>query len=495
MSSIRRKLFLQILLVILFIISALWLANTFMLEPYYMKTKKDQLIRARNSINSFGVSDYGEKVDFLVDLGNELNAMILIFNDSGYPVYTTHNIPQESGGFVPEIDTRRIPPSRNPLETIYSEKIDSGTEIELAIDKMGEQRFLSLKSKLDNGFSIHMSIPVSSIESSVSVVNGFLMVVALISSILALIIAFIISRKFTGSILHMNRITKKMKDLDFSEKCEIDSRDEFGQLAGSIDDLSESLDSTLKELGEKNEALKKEIEHKKVVEEMRKQFITNVSHELKTPLSLIQGYAEGLELNVASGEEKRAFYCSVIREETEKMGRLVKDLLDLSMMETGNFTLYKREFCIDELIRKVTGKFEKVLTENGIDLAYVEGEKTVVYADSFRTEQILTNYLDNAMHHVDERKEIRVRKDVQGNSVIMRVFNSGQNIPGKESEKIWTSFYRADNARTREEERYGIGLSIVKAICDLDGKSHGFVNLPDGVEFFFELERAETLVI
>jgi signal transduction histidine kinase len=272
------------------------------------------------------------------------------------------------------------------------------------------------------------------------VVNGFLMVVALISSILALIIAFIISRKFTGSILHMIQNHQKMKDLDFSEKCEIDSRDEFGQLAGSIDDLSESLDSTLKELGEKNEALKKEIEHKKVVEEMRKQFITNVSHELKTPLSLIQGYAEGLELNVASGEEKRAFYCSVIREETEKMGRLVKDLLDLSMMETGNFTLYKREFCIDELIRKVTGKFEKVLTENGIDLAYVEGEKTVVYADSFRTEQILTNYLDNAMHHVDERKEIRVRKDVQGNSVIVRVFNSGQNIPGKESEKIWTSF-------------------------------------------------------
>ncbi|MBN2253459.1 MAG: HAMP domain-containing protein, partial [Kosmotogaceae bacterium] len=249
MSSIRSKLFLQILLVILFIISALWLANTFMLEPYYMKTKKDQLIKARNSINSFGESDYGEKVDFLVDMGNEMNAMILIFNDSGDPVYTTHLIPQEPGGSVPVIDARRVPPSRKPLETLYSETIDSGTEIELSIDRMGEQRFLSLKSKLDNGFSIHMSIPVSSIESSVSVVNGFLMVVALISSVLALVIAFIISRKFTGSILHMNRITKKMKDLDFSERCEIDSRDEFGQLAGSIDDLSKSLDSTLKELG------------------------------------------------------------------------------------------------------------------------------------------------------------------------------------------------------------------------------------------------------
>jgi len=143
MSSIRRKLFLQILLVILFIILALWLANTFMLEPYYMKTKKDQLIKARNSINSFGVSDYGEKADFLVGLGNELNAMILIFNDSGNPVYTTHNIPQEPGGFVPVIDARRVPPSRKPLETVYSEKIDSGTEIELSVDKMGEQRFLS----------------------------------------------------------------------------------------------------------------------------------------------------------------------------------------------------------------------------------------------------------------------------------------------------------------------------------------------------------------
>jgi len=495
MSSIRRKLFLQILLVILFVISALWLANTFMLEPYYMKTKKDQLIKSRDSINSFGVSDYGDKVDFLVDIGNELNTMILIFNDSGETVYTTHLIPQEPGDFAPVIDARRVPPSRKPLETIYIEEIDPDTEIELAKDRMGGQRFLSLKSTLDNGFTLHMSIPVSSIESSVSIVNGFLMVVALISSILALVIAFVISRRFTGSILQMNRITKKMKSLDFSERCEICSKDEFGQLAGSIDDLSESLDSTLKELGEKNEALKKEIEHKKVVEEMRKQFITNVSHELKTPLSLIQGYAEGLELNVASGEEKRNFYCSVIREETEKMGRLVKDLLDLSMMETGNFTLYKREFCIDELIRKVTGKFEKVSLESGIELAYVEGEKTFVHADSFRTEQILTNYLDNAMHHVDERKEIRVLKDIQGDSVIVTVFNSGQNIPREESEKIWTSFYRSDNARTRDEERYGIGLSIVKAICDLDGKSRGFVNLPDGVEFFFELERARSPVI
>jgi len=492
MSPIRRKLFLQILAVILFIISALWLANTFMLEPYYMKTKKDQLIKARNSINSFGVSDYQEKVDFLVDMGNELNAMILIFNGSGDPIYTTHLIPQEPGGFVPGIDTRRIPPSRKPLETVYSEKIDSGTEIELAIDRLGEQRFLSLKSRLDNGFTLHMSIPVSSIESSVSVVNGFLLVVGLVSSALALVIALIISRRFTGSILHMNRITRKMKDLDFSEKCEIKSKDEFGQLAGSIDDLSESLDATLKELGQKNEALKKEIEHKKAVEEMRKQFITNVSHELKTPLSLIQGYAEGLELNIASSDEKRNFYCGVIKEETAKMGRLVKDLLDLSMMETGNLTLYKSEFCVDELIKRVTGKFEKVFLKNGIEPKYAEGERTVVYADSFRTEQILTNYLNNAVYHVDERKEILVRKEIKENSVIVRVFNSGRNIPEEESEKIWTSFYRADSARTREEERYGIGLSIVKAICDLDGKSCGFVNLPDGVEFFFELEKAKT---
>jgi len=149
MSSIRRKLFLQILLVILFVISALWLANTFMLEPYYMKTKKDQLIKSRDSINSFGVSDYGDKVDFLVDIGNELNTMILIFNDSGETVYTTHLIPQEPGDFAPVIDARRVPPSRKPLETIYIEEIDPDTEIELAKDRMGGQRFLSLKSTLD----------------------------------------------------------------------------------------------------------------------------------------------------------------------------------------------------------------------------------------------------------------------------------------------------------------------------------------------------------
>lgn len=490
MSSVRRKLFLQVLAVIAFIVGALWLSNTFLLQPYYMRTKKDQLIRARGTIDSYGISDYYEKVDALIQMGNELNAIIVIFDSSGAQVYTTHNISQEIGIPRPELDMRRVLPIRKPLDTIYNERIDPYTEIELGHDRVSDQRFLTLKSLLRNDFTLFMSIPVSSIESSIAVVNNFLFFVGILSAAFALVIALIISRAFTGAILQMNRVTRKMKTLDFSERCAVRSKDEFGQLAESINEMSESLDEALRELGKKNESLKSEIEHRIVVEEMRKQFITNVSHELKTPLALIQGYAEGLELNVATSKEKRSFYSRVIREESARMNMLVKDLLDLAMLETGNFDLHRSDFYIDELLEKVINKFERVISEKDIDLEFKETDRILVLADAFRTEQILTNYISNAIFHVNEKKRIRISIDTCKNHVVIRIFNSGAPIPEEEKEKIWTSFYRIDRARTRDDGRYGIGLSIVKAICDLDGTQCGFSNLSDGVEFTFSLSKS-----
>lgn len=489
MSSIRNKLFLQVLTIIMFMVILLMIANTLLLEPYYIKTIEDQMVEAKVKLNV--QDDMSELIITAAELGNKLNALISLFSSDGEEIFSSVKLTEQLkiSDKLPE-NQIIISDSPMPLEIIKQRKIDSKTYLEMIVDRFTKQRQLLLRSELDNGYKLIINIPVAKIENSISIINRFLIVVGFVTLLFSFMLAFVMSRTFTRVILSINRVTKKMKKMDFDEKCAVESKDELGQLSESINELSEALDNALKELTVKNESLNSEIAYKKKVEEMRKQFVSNVSHELKTPISLIKGYAEGLEMNVANDSEKKEFYCSVIKEETTKMDKLVKNLLDLSKLESGNFDLYKSEFYINNLIEKMISKFENTLEENGIELEYQKLE-TLVCADAFRTEQILTNYINNAISHINGDKVIKIKQEALEKTVLIKVFNNGANIPHEELKKIWMNFYRINKARSRNEERYGIGLSIVKAICELDNKNYGVVNLPDGVEFYFELERVD----
>ena len=493
MSSIRNKLFIQVLAIILLIIALLWIANSFLLEPYYIQVKKDQMVEAKNEIseNIELEDDTYEIQNYAIKLGNEINAMIIIIDPDGEELYSTHNLPggRETPPFPDDITT--LPEEKNIGEIISTENFEEDTVIDLMIEPRSNQRTLVLKALLDNDYKLLMMSPISGIENSIGIINGFLLIVGGIVLVISLFSSFFLSRSFTKVILKINKVASKMRKLDFSKSCEVKTKDEFGQLAENINKLSSSLDTALKELKVKNKALKVEIEHKKKVEEMRKLFISNVSHELKTPISLIQGYTEGLELNVAEDKTKKEFYCSVIKEETLKMYKLVKELLDLSRLETGGFKLYKTEFYINDLVERSIMKLKKELKDKEIKLNYKKAEKTLVKADLFRTEQILMNYLSNAIHHTDSKKIIEVEIENKEKTTTVKVYNTGKKIPEKELSNIWQSFYRIDKARKREENRFGVGLSIVKAICELDNKEYGVRNTKDGVEFYFQLERIE----
>ena len=236
-----------------------------------------------------------------------------------------------------------------------------------------------------------------------------------------------------------------------------------------------------------------DIEKKTQIDEMRKEFLSNVSHELKTPIALIQGYAEGLQDNINDDEESRNFYCEVIIDEANKMNKMVKKLLTLNQIEFGNNQVTFERFDIVGLIQNVMNSARLLADQKEAALYMVEEYDPIyVWADEYMIEEVVTNYISNAINHVEFEKKIEVSIKQTHDLVHVSVFNTGKCIPEDELDKVWIKFYKVDKARTRAYGGSGIGLSIVKAIMDSMHRECGVRNREDGVEFWFELDRRNS---
>ena len=220
---------------------------------------------------------------------------------------------------------------------------------------------------------------------------------------------------------------------------------------------------------------------------MRREFIANVSHELKTPIALIQGYAEGLSDNINDDEESRQFYCDVIVDEARKMNNMVKKLLTLNELEFGNSNLELERFDIVSLVKTVADSVELLAKQKNINVVFNNTEPVYVWADEYRIEEVITNYLSNAVNHCKDPNVIDISFKKHDNKIRVSVFNTGDVIGEADLNNIWDKFYKVDKARTREYGGSGIGLSIVKAIMESHNEEYGVANHTTGVEFWFEL--------
>jgi signal transduction histidine kinase len=221
---------------------------------------------------------------------------------------------------------------------------------------------------------------------------------------------------------------------------------------------------------------------------MRKEFLNNVSHELKTPIALISGYAEGLKDNIAEDKESRDFYCDVIIDESSKMNNMVRKLLTLNQLEFGNDQVTMERFDITQLVKGVISGMKLLIEDKGAEVTINTDEPVYVWGDEFKIEEVVTNYMSNALNHLDYDKKIDVRIIRENGLVRVSVFNTGNPIPEGDIDKIWDKFYKVDKARTREYGGSGIGLSIVKAIMESHNQQCGVKNYEDGVQFWFTLE-------
>ena len=283
--------------------------------------------------------------------------------------------------------------------------------------------------------------------------------------------------------------------MDFEARYTGHDKTEIAVLGESINKMSDNLAKAFGELKTANAELQKDNELKTEVDNMRKEFISNVSHELKTPIALIQGYAEGLKEGI-SDESERDYYCDVIMDESMKMNTMVKKLLDLNQLEWGQDVLTKESFDICELIRNITSSFDLIATQNDVQVKTWGLKSAMVYADEFKIEEVFKNYFSNALNHVksDTKKRIDVSVEKAENEIKVSVFNTGDRIPMDSLPHLFEKFYKVDKARTREYGGSGVGLSIVKAIMEAHGKEYGVFNTDEGVCFWFVLDGAGTEV-
>ena len=307
--------------------------------------------------------------------------------------------------------------------------------------------------------------------------------------IIATLASMIYSRYVTRPVLRLSAVSKNMSALNFNWNCEEDRTDELGVLAHSLNEMSKKLSAALENLQAANIKLQADIEHEKELEQAQLDFFSAVSHELKTPIALIQGYAEGLQESISDNPEDMDYYCDVIIDEAGKMNKMVKNLLTLNQLEFGNGSVNMERFDITSVIAGVIHSMQIKANEKQVNIEFNQMEPIYVWADEFQIEEVITNYLSNALNHVDEKRIIQVKIQEKNGIVRVSVFNTGKNIPENELENIWIKFYKVDKARTREYGGSGIGLSIVKAIMESMNQEYGVQNFDNGVEFWFTLDR------
>ena len=497
-KSVRAKLFFTLCVVILMLIGFFIIINNAVLEALYYYSKKESTLETYNYINenlSKILEEEKEKYELeLEKIAINNNFEILIIGTDNNLVYSTNKNFVEDFGEINEIKYEVKYSIFNKSEVLYSKE---NITIRRIKDKKNGIPYILLDGKLDSGDKIYIRLPITPIQDSVNISNRFIYIIGIATIVLGAIAITFITERFTKPIEELNDIANEMSNLNFKRKYRInDSEDEIDELGKSINTLSDKLEETINQLKVNNSELEKDIEEKSKIDEMRKQFISDVSHELKTPIALIQGYAEGLVENVNTDEENRKFYSEVILDEANKMDKLVKRLLELMKLEYEDRKFNDAKFDIVELINEVVKNSKVVLNENNIEVEFKEKQPIYVYADDFYIEQVVTNYFTNAIKNIREingNKKIRIaiKKGKEIGKLRVTVFNTGKNIDQENINRIWTRFYKVDESRNRSKGGTGIGLALVKAIMTKYKSNYGVTNKKDGVEFYFEIPEAK----
>ena len=360
--------------------------------------------------------------------------------------------------------------------------------ISKSVDPRNNTEYIEMWGSFDNGDIFIMRSPLESIRTAISKFNKFSVVVGGIVIALSFCLACFFSKRLTDPIMELAVLSQRMANLDFDARYTSGGSNEIGVLGQSFNQMSEKLEQTISNLKKANYELQKDIEQKEKLETMRTEFLGNVSHELKTPIALIQGYAEGLKEGVSDDPESREFYCDVIMDEAAKMNQMVKNLLTLNQLEFGDDEMQFARFDITALIQGVLQSLDILISQKEARVIFRQEEPVYVWADEFKVEQVVRNYFNNALNHVEGEKVIEIKITQEQDVARITVFNTGLPIPEEDIGHIWEKFYKVDKARTREYGGNGIGLSIVKAIMESFHRRYGVVNHTNGVEFWFELD-------
>ena len=468
------------------------LINSQFLERYYIHNKqatlKEVYVSMENAIEDgdYSQNNFEEKISEAVKNENITFIILSSLNQKFVPVAYTYSEQQT--------EEMRLQLLGYRLDVNYFKgKLlgeHSNYQIWSAKDNMSGEEYIEMWGILDDGNYFLIRSSLDSIRENVALSNRFFFYIMLGMMVVGSILVRYFANKIAHPILELTQLSEKMANLDFDAKYSSGGQNEIGVLGANFNIMSEKLEQTVSELKRANYELQKDIEKKEKIETMRTEFIGNVSHELKTPIALIQGYAEGLKEGILDDPESMAFYCDVIIDEAGKMNKMVKNLLTLNQLELGQEEVTFERFDIVEMIRGIVQSCDILIQQKEANVRLNMESPVNVWADEWKVEQVVRNYLSNALNHLEGEKIIDIRAMVNEEKGVARisVFNTGTPIPKEDIDQIWNKFYKVDKARTREYGGNGIGLSIVKAIMDSFQKEYGVKNYSNGVEFWFELD-------
>ena len=489
-TSIRRQIAAIFIGVMIVIMLLTLFVNTQFLSTYYTHHKQKALMGVYERIEEVLArrdTSYEEMIEELGAITEVGNMMFVIVSEQTQNILTSTSNARQTEEMKAQLLGYMLMINQSQGELL---KESEDYQIFRAFDRMNGDEYLEIWGYLSDGSACIIRTPQESIRESVGISNQFLINITIVLAFVGSISIWYFSRRISDPILELADLSKRMANLDFNAKYTSGGEDEIGILGKNFNVMSVRLEQTISELKNANYQLQADIEKKEKMENMRTEFIGNVSHELKTPIALIQGYAEGLKEGISEDPEDRAFYCEVIMDEATKMNKLVQNLLTLNQLELGQEKITFERFNIMELIYGMIQSCDILLQQQKADVRIHAEKEVYVWADEWKVEQVFHNYFSNALHHLGGEGviDIRVITDEERGKARISVFNTGDRIPEEDLSKIWEKFYKVDKARTREYGGNGIGLSIVKAIMDSFRCEYGVENYKNGVEFWFELD-------
>ncbi|SFI20141.1 Signal transduction histidine kinase [Tindallia magadiensis] len=469
-TSIAKRISLLFALFALLILGLVWAAQNFFLEPYYIYQKSGQIDRAetslKNVIKEKGLGD--ELQEKMEEMAESLHGRVLLVDEDGRILQQANEETSGRGGRMHHSSSHHS--MMRHMET-------GRTSMHQSQGQSGPQNFLTLTTPIDT-YYLFFQVPLQPMEEVLGITAQFNLLLAGLALILALLLSLRFSKSITRPLLQLNHAVQEKATTGFSLPWKKIPADEIGQLGLSFQHLTQELDQTI-------QALQLELDKEKNLEKLRKQFAARVSHELQTPIALIQGYAEALEDGVAPTEEEAREYVVTIQEESRQMSRMVKELLDLEQLESGVFRVEQNPLDLKELLEETKDRFQLLFQEKNLQVkTTLPKESVIVTGDYQRLEQVMYNLLKNAVNHSYDRGILHLSLEIEKEKAKVTVFNTGDPIPEEKISLIWESFYRGDDSRAGT----GLGLAIVKSVLDLHDSPYGVENRENGVAFFFTMK-------
>ncbi|MBE6746730.1 MAG: hypothetical protein E7558_04700 [Ruminococcaceae bacterium] len=488
--GIRNRLLSMTVAITLFISFSGLFINHYWTESFFEDMAKDEMLSIADEIKTYDLMSKSFYQN-IAQLEITTNAYIEIYLLPDIIIYST-----KSNNYLydSDSDSASTPePKEKNLKILEQPEINpDGSFFDKKQEIRGTAKYIVYNSVINDDYAVKIYLSLDVIESNATLFRTFITILCVLVILILIAVHIVYENLVTKPLITINNSAKQLAALNFDVKCPTSSIVEMDELGKNINLLSTSLDMALFDLQEKNKQLELDIQKEQQLDKARTEFISNASHELKTPIAIIQGYAEGLKVGIAD-KDSTDEYCDIIMEETQKMNTLVVRMLEICQYESGGYKLMSQSFNIYDEVYRYLRRRIKLLKEDGITLVININPEYRGYGDISKIETIINNYVSNAVSHVKNENLIVINCQPAGDKYRLSVFNTGSIIADEDIDNIWSSFYRADKAHSRATGRFGLGLSFVKSIQELHNNSYGVINRDNGVEFWFDISKAHNM--